>query len=121
MLTQASSLKTHDPDAYQKLEDPSPEGLPESLNISSDIEIVPLPQDSDKPQLKGSSPLVKLDRPLYSFDFGKSTDVWSQWGSQNDAASSTLAPSALGEESPDSKSASKSNKKPAKKGKKSVN
>lgn len=114
MLAQCLSLETHDPDTYQKLQNSSPEGLPESLNISSDIEVITSPQDSAKREL----PSIDLERPtLYPFSFGKPADVWSQWQLGDDGASTKPVPFALPEEAPDSTLTSKKDKKSAKKGK----
>ena len=64
-------------DPFEKVGPASPVGLPESLNISSDLEIVPSSQGVGDPQQS-----KEVGRPaIEPFDFGKPVSMWSRWGS----------------------------------------
>ena len=97
MLAQSLISKKHDIDACQGLEASSPVGLPESLNISSDLEIVPSIQDSDDSQLGGEPSSTEEAQPVKDLlRFEKPTDSWGNWLSgYNDTASTTSPPAPL--------------------------
>ena len=121
MVTQSVLSKKHDTDACQELEASSPVGLPESLNISSDLEIVPLIPESDNSQPGGEASSTKHAQPVKDLmSLGKPTDTRGLWHSgYDDAASTSLppAPLAFEDKAPVLTSTSKKDKKSTKKGK----
>ena len=95
-----SSLK-YDADMYAKLEPSSPVGLPETINISSDLEIVPSSKELESLQLRAESPPTEVERAdTELFGVAKPLDLLSQLQFRGDMASSSAPTPLTFEEAP---------------------
>lgn len=93
MLTHSLISNQYDPDVFQELEVSSPVGLPESLNISSDLEIVLSSEDSDSPQPREEPLSTDEAKPVKDpFGWKEPTDDWSHWRFGSNAAASSSPP-----------------------------